>query len=109
MDKIDITHPSYYTDGKIEVADFINDKHLDFFAGNAVKYVARAGKKYADKVIEDLFKSVWYVNRKILNVATENKSFRDEAVKQFAKEIEYCQDYIDKLTDGTPAPVEAES
>ena len=40
-----INHPKHYTDGKIEVIDFIEDKKLGFCLGNAVKYISRAGKK----------------------------------------------------------------
>jgi hypothetical protein len=60
-----VNHPSHYTDGKIEVIDFIEDKKLDFHLGNAVKYISRAGKKNPDKTVEDLQKAVWYINRKI--------------------------------------------
>ena len=44
-----VNHPSHYTDGKIEVIDFIEDKCLNFHRGNAVKYIARAGKKNPEK------------------------------------------------------------
>jgi len=60
-----VNHPSHYTDGKIEVIDFIEDKNLGFHLGNAVKYISRAGKKDPNKEIEDLEKAVWYVNRRI--------------------------------------------
>ena len=60
-----INHPSHYTDGKIEVIDFIEDKGLNFNKGNAVKYIARAGKKDPSKEIEDLKKAQWYINREI--------------------------------------------
>ncbi len=60
-----INHPSHYTDGKIEVIDFIEDKQLNFHRGNAIKYIARAGKKNAEKEIEDLEKAIWYINREI--------------------------------------------
>ena len=60
-----INHPSYYTDGKIEVSDFIADKNLNFFRGNVVKYVARAGKKNAETEVEDLQKARWYIDREI--------------------------------------------
>lgn len=59
-----VNHPSHYTDGKIEVIDFIEDKKLDFHLGNAVKYIARAGKKSLD-MKEDLQKAIWYLQRKI--------------------------------------------
>ena len=51
-----VNHPSHYTDGKIEVIDFIEDKKLGFHLGNSVKYIARAGKKDPSKEIEDLEK-----------------------------------------------------
>ena len=60
-----VNHPSYYTDGKIEVSDFIADKNLNFFRGNVVKYVARAGKKDPSKEAEDLKKAQWYIGREI--------------------------------------------
>lgn len=63
-----VNHPSHYTDGKIEVIDFIEDKQLGFNLGNAVKYISRAGKKDPTKVIEDLQKAAWYINREITNL-----------------------------------------
>jgi len=60
-----VNHPGYYTDGKIEVLDFITDKKLNFCRGNAVKYIVRAGKKDPDKEIEDLQKAVFYINKEI--------------------------------------------
>jgi len=60
-----VNHPSHYTDGKIEVLDFIEDKKLGFHLGNVVKYVARAGKKDPAKTIEDLEKAEFYLKRKI--------------------------------------------
>ena len=60
-----VNHPSYYTDGKIEVIDYIKDKGLGFCLGNAVKYISRAGKKDPEKEIEDLRKAACYINRRI--------------------------------------------
>ena len=60
-----VNHTSHYTDGKIEVIDYIEDKGLDFCLGNAVKYISRAGKKDQEKEIEDLRKAAWYINRRI--------------------------------------------
>ena len=65
MEKDVVNHPSHYTDGKIEVIDFIEDKKLNFHRGNAVKYIARAGKKNPEKEIEDLQKARWYIDREI--------------------------------------------
>lgn len=58
-----VNHPSHYTDGKIEVIDFIEDKKLGFHLGNAVKYISRAGKKDPAKTVEDLEKAIWYIKR----------------------------------------------
>ena len=46
-----VNHPAHYTDGKIEVIDFIEDKGFGFNLGNAVKYISRAGKKDPSKRI----------------------------------------------------------
>lgn len=69
-----INHPSHYTDGKIEVIDFIEDKQLNFHRGNAIKYIARAGKKNKEKEIEDLEKAAWYINREIQRLEKLKKS-----------------------------------
>lgn len=47
-----VDHPPHYNQGKIEVADFIEDQGLDFFGGNVVKYVVRAPHK--GNALEDL-------------------------------------------------------
>jgi len=61
----EVNHPKHYTDGKIEVIEFIDDKKLSFALGNTVKYISRAGKKNPDKTIEDLKKAQWYLNHEI--------------------------------------------
>ena len=66
-----INHPSHYTDGKIEVIDFIEDKKLNYHRGNVVKYIARAGKKDPAKELEDLKKARWYLDREIKNMEAE--------------------------------------
>ena len=60
-----VNHPAHYTDGQIEVIDFIDDKQLSYCLGNAVKYISRAGKKDPAKTIEDLQKAVWCLNHEI--------------------------------------------
>lgn len=68
-----INHPSHYTDGRIEVIDFIEDKNLNYHKGNAIKYICRAGKKDPSKEIEDLQKAIWYMNREIRNIKRRAK------------------------------------
>ena len=60
-----VNHPSHYTSGQIEVIDFIEDQHLGFHLGNAVKYISRAGRKDQARTVEDLRKAAWYLNRQI--------------------------------------------
>lgn len=60
-----INHPSHYTDGSIEVIEFIEDKKLGYHLGNVIKYICRAGKKDPSKEVEDLKKAAWYLDRYI--------------------------------------------
>lgn len=63
-----VNRPAHYTDGKIEVIDYIEDKKLGFCLGNAIKYISRAGKKNPDKEVEDLNKAIWYIKRRIKEI-----------------------------------------
>ena len=66
-----VNHPSHYTQGKIEVADFIADQKLNFDRGNAVKYLCRAGAKDPEKEIQDLEKAIWYIKHEIKTLKGE--------------------------------------
>ena len=55
--------PLHYQRGKIQVWDFIADQQLNFFAGNVVKYVCRAGHKGSK--LEDLKKAKAYIDKYI--------------------------------------------
>ena len=68
-----VNHPSHYTDGRIEVIDFIEDKRLNYHRGNALKYLCRAGKKDPAKEVEDLQKAIWYINREIQRLETQKQ------------------------------------
>lgn len=63
-----VNNPAHYTDGKIEVIEYIEDKKLGFCLGNAIKYISRAGKKDPNKEIEDLKKAKWYIERRIKEI-----------------------------------------
>lgn len=64
-----INHPAYYGgDTTYEAIKVIEAWQLDFCLGNTVKYISRAGKKQADKEIEDLEKAKWYLSRRIQQV-----------------------------------------
>lgn len=65
-----VNHPSHYTAYKgVEVIQLT--EQMNFCRGNAVKYIARAGLKDADKEIEDLRKAIWYIEREIQRMESE--------------------------------------
>jgi len=66
-----VNHPAHYTLGGVEVIDAIEAWQLGFCLGNAVKYIARAGKKDPAKTLEDLKKARWYLDREIAAQARE--------------------------------------
>lgn len=66
-----VNHPPHYKLAKgVEVIDLT--EQLDFCRGNAVKYLARAGRK-GDQAqeLEDLRKAQWYVDRAIAKLVDE--------------------------------------
>ena len=58
-----VKQPAHYTQGGIEVWDFILDQDLGYLAGNVVKYVCRYRFKGAP--VEDLKKARAYLDRLI--------------------------------------------
>lgn len=91
-----VNHPSHYTDGSIEVIDFIEDKKLNYHRGNALKYLCRAGKKDPAKEVEDLEKAAWYVNREIQRLkAQAQKDARAEELR--AVGVTFADDLRDAL------------
>lgn len=71
-----VNHPRHYAGANgMEVIDVIENFHLGFALGNAVKYILRAGKK--DDYLQELLKAEWYVKREIENC----KKMREKARK----------------------------
>lgn len=70
--KVSVSHPSHYTRGNIEVADFIEDQKLDWQKGNAVKYICRAGFKDPAKEEEDIEKAIEYLCRELKVIRKRN-------------------------------------
>lgn len=62
---LDPIKPDYYNDSKITPFDVIDDWNLDFYLGNAVKYIKRAGKKKDNSRLQDLKKIREYVDQEI--------------------------------------------
>lgn len=66
-----VFHPSHYNQGKFEVWDVIEDWNLDFFLGNVIKYIARAGHK--GDALEDLKKAQNYLEEYIERMEKRNE------------------------------------
>lgn len=72
INKDQVNHPSHYGggDNTYEVIKVCEAWGLDkdAYLFNVIKYVARAGKKDQDKELQDLKKSMFYLERKIANL-----------------------------------------
>tara|TARA_B110000046_G_scaffold124593_1_gene131034 strand:+ start:182 stop:511 length:330 start_codon:yes stop_codon:yes gene_type:complete len=55
-------NPSHYTQGKIEVIDFILDQKMDYMTATITKYISRW--RFKDGVC-DLKKAQWFLNKLI--------------------------------------------
>ena len=68
-----VNSPKYYggKDNPYEAIKVIEEWNLDFTLGNVIKYISRAGKKDPGKLIEDLEKARWYLDRKIEKLSKE--------------------------------------
>lgn len=62
-----VNHPSHYggEDDPYEAIKVIEAWGLGFHLGNTVKYIARAGKKSGQSLLQDLRKARWYIDRLI--------------------------------------------
>lgn len=84
-----ISSPSHYTqDRQYEPRKVIMDWGLDFYLGNTVKYISRAGRKGgADDHIDDLLKAKQYLEWEIEMIT--NKYYNQamlEAYEEYEKE-----------------------
>ena len=85
-----MARPSYYTRGTIEVWDFIRDQELNYFLGNAIKYICRAG--YKDCRVEDLKKAITYLEKELENVTAIQPSDRVPPSVQYTERFEPAED-----------------
>lgn len=67
-----VNSPSHYAEGWSNGAEVIDiTENLNFNRGNAVKYIARAGRKNPLKTVEDLKKARWYIDRELKRLGSE--------------------------------------
>lgn len=60
----DPTNPKHYRSHPSGVECITVTEHLGFCLGNAIKYIWRSGER-AERTVEDLKKSRWYIDREI--------------------------------------------
>lgn len=83
------TNPSYYNRNGISVGSIIKHWGLNFFTGNVLKYLMRAGKKDGESELDDLKKAQCYLDGYISDLENDRKASRPPSRK-------YTQDMYDK-------------
>ena len=75
-----VNHPTHYNMGGIEVIDAIEAWGFGegFNRGDAIKYIARAGRKNPETEIEDLQKAKWYIDRELRRMRNMDEDAPDE-------------------------------
>lgn len=71
-----VNHPDHYNLGGVEVIDAVEAWGFGegFNRGNAIKYIARAGRKDPGTEIEDLKKAEWYIHREVKRLSGEDEA-----------------------------------
>ncbi len=69
-----VNHPPHYTSHPSGVECIQITEHMSFNAGNAVKYIWRAGLK-GDNTINDYEKAIWYLKREIARLLSQEGCF----------------------------------
>lgn len=69
-DAINPSHYGGFSNGA-KVIDIV--ERLNFNRGNAIKYIARAGRKPGADTVEDLKKAKWYLEREIARIIADGK------------------------------------
>ena len=74
-----VNHPSHYNMGEIEVIDAVESWGFGkgFNRGNAIKYIARAGRKDGESELDDLRKAKWYIEREIARVSQKHEKMEN--------------------------------
>ena len=67
-----VNKPPHYTQGKIEVVDFILDQKFGYLDGQVIKYLCRY--RHKGKPLEDLKKAEFYLKRLIQQIDESDDS-----------------------------------
>jgi hypothetical protein len=98
----DSINPSHYRgDRKHEPIDVIEDWGLNYRLGNAVKYIARNGRKPGENPVEGLKKAIWYIEREIQAL---EKPSRHQVVYE-----DVLEDYVNCALQGSELRIDYDS
>lgn len=94
---------SHYKQAGLEPATVIRAWGLNFFLGNVIKYVYRAGKKADNPTLQDLYKARDYINYEIAYI--EDVQSRDGtgvscSLQRHEQLVCGAADYAERLGDG---------
>ncbi len=92
MANSNLSGPTYYKRGSIQVWDFIRDQGLNFHLGNAIKYICRAG--YKDSKVEDLKKAIHYLQNEL-----ESQIISERPSKGLQEKFPGQEQYESSFTD----------
>jgi len=92
MANSNLSGPTYYKRGSIQVWDFIRDQGLNFHLGNAIKYICRAG--YKDSKVEDLKKAIHYLQNEL-----ESQIISERPSKGIQEKFPGQEQYESSFTD----------
>lgn len=87
---VQINTDHYKKGRKYEPWDVIADWNLDYFLGNALKYISRAGRKSGNSEAQDLQKAVDYLQKRLSNMANKPAKSLEEAYEQ---QYKYREEY----------------
>lgn len=94
----DHINPSHYRgDRKFEPIAVIEDWGLNYHLGNAVKYIARNGRKPGEDPRQGLSKAIWYLERELERLGSNDEELPFEDTK--------LDNWTDGLWGGTPESV----
>ena len=94
----DNINPGHYrANRKFEPIEVIEDWNLNYRLGNAVKYIARSGRKVGEDPVEGLKKAIWYLEREIDSYQLKgdfNETQGYDRDTLFYEEVVQFEDYI---------------
>jgi len=85
----DPNHPKHFGDGKLRIDEVVDEWDLNFYDGNAVKYILCA--KFQDKEIQDIEKALEYLKH---HLKVRKEAYDREYEEQTATWRPGCGNYI---------------